>query len=151
MVIREAESKDLEAIIEIDTQVSNVAKPAYWRDTFSSFITNKDSRFFLVAEQGQQVKGFIIGEVRAWEFGSAPCGWVFAIGVTPEQRQHRIASKMLGALCDLFLQAGVTKVRTMTAREDHVLLSFFRSQGMMAGPYQQLEKDLLQNPDEALT
>jgi hypothetical protein len=30
----------------------------------------------------------------------------------------------------------------MIARQDHELLSFFRSYGMMAGPYQQLELEL---------
>jgi len=143
MLIREARPGDLESIIEIDNLVSKLAKPDYWRDTFANFMHNRDSRFFLVAEQDGVVKGFIIGEVRAWEFGSAPCGWVFAIGVNPDHRLAHIASNLLAALCDLFVRAGVTKVRTMTSRQDHVLLSFFRSQGMMAGPYQQLEKELV--------
>ena len=43
-------------------------------------------------------------------------------------------------------QAEVTKVRTMIARQDHELLSFFRSYGMMAGPFQQLELDLESQP-----
>ena len=30
----------------------------------------------------------------------------------------------------------------MIARQDHELLAFFRSYGMMAGPFQQLELDL---------
>lgn len=144
LVIREAQERDLEAIIAIDTEVSQLAKPHYWQEAFNNFLNNRDSRFFLVAESHAEVVGFIIGEIRAWEFGSAPCGWVFAIGVRQELRLGRVASRMLSALCDLFIRAGVTKVRTMTARDDHVLLSFFRSQGLMAGPYQQLEKELVQ-------
>ena len=37
---------------------------------------------------------------------------------------------------------GVTKVRTMLARDNHLILSFFRSQGMMAAPFIPLEIDL---------
>ena len=33
-------------------------------------------------------------------------------------------------------------MRTMMARDNHLLMSFFRSQGMMAGPYIELEKAL---------
>lgn len=142
LLIREARVGDLAAIIGIDNQVTNIAKPDYWRETFAQYELNRDHRFFLVADDDAQVVGFIIGEIRAWEFGSAPCGWVFAIGVDPARRLSQVASRMLATLCELFVQAGVTKVRTMTSRQDHVLLSFFRSQGLMAGPYQQLEKDL---------
>ena len=38
--------------------------------------------------------------------------------------------------------AGVSKMRTMVARDGHLPLLFFRSEGMIAGPYTQLEKDL---------
>ena len=34
---------------------------------------------------------------------------------------------------------GVQIVRTMIAREDNLNMSFFRSQGMMAGPFIELE------------
>jgi hypothetical protein len=36
----------------------------------------------------------------------------------------------------------VSKVRTLLARDNKLILSFFRSQGMMAGPFIPLEMDL---------
>ena len=41
-----------------------------------------------------------------------------------------------------FREAGVKSVRTMVDRRDHLILSFFRSQGMMAGPSLELEMEL---------
>ena len=41
-----------------------------------------------------------------------------------------------------FRKAGVTRIRTMIPWENMDLMSFFRSQGMMAGPFVQLEVDL---------
>ena len=86
--------------------------------------------------------GFVIGEVRAWEFGSAPCGWVFALSVHPDARQMSIGEQLLAALSNAFKRTGVGTMRTMISRDNHLLMSFFRSEGMMAGPYIQLEKDL---------
>ena len=40
--------------------------------------------------------------------------------------------------------SGDTKLRTMLARDNTLILSFFRSQGMMAGPFIPLEMDLEQ-------
>jgi N-acetylglutamate synthase-like GNAT family acetyltransferase len=96
----------------------------------------------LVACDGDTVLGFIIGEVRAWEFGSPPCGWIFAVGVRNNIRQGGVGHVLLEALNDRFRKAGVSKVRTMLARDDTLIMSFFRSQGMMAGPFIQFEKDL---------
>jgi len=79
--------------------------------------------------------GFVIGEVRDWNFGSAACGWVFAIDVRPDARPGGRRARLLAAICAGFRRAGVTKVRTMLARDNTLILSFFRSQGMMAGPF----------------
>lgn len=134
--------EDLDSVIAIDTDISGTGKPEYWRDIITSYTGNRKKRYFLVAVRDEQVIGFIIGEVRAWEFGSAPCGWVFTIGVKPDARQDGVGSSLLENLCDYFRQAGVNKVRTMSYRQDHDVMSFFRSQGMMSGPYLQLEKEL---------
>jgi len=142
ITIREAEPGDLDAIVEIDKQVSGVKKARYWRETLEHYSGQRGSEFFLVAELRQSVIGFILGEIRAWEFGSPSCGWVYAIGVARDHLQQGVGSKLLDVLCGHFRQADVTKVRTMIARQDHELLSFFRSYGMMAGPFQQLELDL---------
>src|SRR5664279_4344814 len=88
------------------------------------------------------VVGFVIGEVRDWEFGSPPCGWVFAIDVHPQARLGGIGTRLLEAISASFYRAGVRKLRTMLARDNGLILSFFRSQGMMAGPLISLEMDL---------
>ena len=125
-----------------DERSNKDANPGYWQEMFGRYDTDKNKQLFLVCESGDAIVGFIIGEIRDWEFGSEPCGWVFALGVRPDIRLSGIATQLYGALCEFFKQAGVTTVRTMLARQDIDSLSFFRSQGMMAGPYVQLEKDI---------
>jgi len=142
ILIRDATELDLGAIIAIDAQISGIEKTAYWQDAYAEYQRHKVNRVFLVATADDQVLGFIMGEIRAWEFGSEPCGWVFAIGVLENHKLTGIGARLLDDLCRHLKQNGVNKVRTMTAKQDNELLSFFRSQGLMAGPYLQLEKDL---------
>ncbi|HEY0884913.1 MAG TPA: GNAT family N-acetyltransferase, partial [Ramlibacter sp.] len=101
-----------------------------------------EQRWFLVALAGKRVVGFLIGEVRDWEFGSPPCGWVFAIDVDPGARQAGIGTKLLTALTDALRQTGVRKLRTLLSHDNTLILSFFRSQGMMAAPLIPLEMDV---------
>src|SRR5659263_633154 len=87
ILIRNAVPTDLDAIIEIDDVGPKEEKPAYWRWIFAHDGSGeKKDRIFLVAEAGGDIVGFIAGEVRAWGFGSAPCGWVFALAVSPKMR-----------------------------------------------------------------
>lgn len=146
--VRRVKAADIAHVTALDTRVTKIAKADYWDDIFRRYgKQRRDERFFLVAESkagrsGYEFLGFIIGEVRAWEFGSSPCGWVFALSVEPKARLHGIGSALLEAIAGEFRKVGVSKMRTMVARDGHLPLLFFRSEGMIAGPYIQLEKDL---------
>lgn len=141
LTVRVAEAKDIDAVGGLDERITGLAKPDYWQQTFARYGARPD-RYFLIAEAGGRVLGFIIGEVRAWEFGSPPSGWIFAIGVDPEHRLKKIGSRLFAAICRRMGGDGVKTVRTMLARDDALNMSFFRSQGMMGGPFIQLEMGL---------
>jgi len=141
--VRPVEVADIGAVIAIDAEITGMEKTDYWYELFHRYGAGRTrQRLFLVAEAQSQVQGFIIGEVRDWEFGSAPCGWVFGLSVRPSARLSGVGTRMLDAICEGFRHAGVDKVRTLLARDNSLVLSFFRSQGMMAAPFIPLEKDL---------
>lgn len=141
--VRPAEPSDVPAVIALDAETTGLEKPAYWGDLFERYGGRRvQDRFFLIAEHGEQPVGFIVGEVRAWEFGSPPSGWIFAINVKPGTRLLGVGSHLFDSICACFRLAGVQKVRTMLSKEATLLMSFFRSQGMRAGPFIELEKSL---------
>ncbi len=141
--IRRAGAGDVASVIALDEKITGLGKPEYWQVMFERFgAGRRDERFFLVAEAKGVLEGFIVGETRAWEFGSPPCGWVFAIQVRPGGRLKGVGTILFDALCDCFRTAGVNIVRTMIARDNTTVLSFFRSHGLMAGPFIELEAPL---------
>jgi ribosomal protein S18 acetylase RimI-like enzyme len=141
--VRPVAAGDVTQVIALDAEVTGVEKADYWYEVFHRYGSRgAKQRFFLVAERAGAIRGFVVGEVRDWEFGSAPCGWVFGINVRPEARLAGVGTKLLDAICAEFRRAGVTKVRTLLARDNNLVLSFFRSQGMMAAPFIPLEMDL---------
>ena len=121
-------------------------KRDYWVDRLQN-LNNKDGSHLIVVESAKlahpkKIVGFIVGEVRAWEFGSRPCGWIFAIGVSPDYRVQGIGEKLFDEICRAFKADGANSIRTMIARRDQLNMSFFRAQGMMGGPFIELEKSL---------
>jgi len=143
--IQTAEAADVDAVVALDAEITGAAKDAYWNDIFERFAGNKQrlQRYFLVARSAQdRLLGFIVGEIRAWEFGSPPCGWVLALSVSPAQREQGIGTLLFEALCAEMKRDGATTIRTMVLGNDKVNLSFFRGEGLAAGPYIELERRL---------
>jgi ribosomal protein S18 acetylase RimI-like enzyme len=153
LTVRPVRPADIPHVIALDQQITGLAKREYWQQAFERYAAREaPDRSFLVAEARDTksrtpILGFIIGEVRAWEFGSAPCGWVFALSVEPRARLRGVGQALFEAISAEFKAAGVRSVRTMVARGNRLHLAFFRSEGMMAGPYLQLEKELDRSPE----
>lgn len=141
--IREAIASDLDAVINLDHISTKEMKTDYWKSIFSHYVSaERNDRLFLVAECNNTVVGFIVGEVRAWEFGSPPCGWVFGLAVSPDAREMGIGKRMIDEISVRLKQAGVSTVRTMVDRGSKLTLSFFRSMGLRTGRYIELEMQI---------
>jgi len=135
--IRTVQASDLAPISALDARLTGSAKPEYWQEMLAP------NRHFLLSETDKgALAGFIAGEVRAWEFGQPPAGWVFAIQIDPKLRLKGVGTELFQAIVARFKARGVTRVRTLVDRKDHLILSFFRAQGMVAGPSLQLDMDL---------
>jgi ribosomal protein S18 acetylase RimI-like enzyme len=129
--VRTVRQGDLPDVIALDASVTGLHKSDYWQRVYRRYgVGGQGLRHFLVAVEGDRVLGFVIGEVRDWEFGSPPCGWVFAIDVDPRGRQMGVGAQLLAAARERFERVGVRTLRTLLSRDNTVIMSFFRSQGM---------------------
>jgi len=146
MDIRPLTRRDLPAVSRLDARLTGTRKSDYWRDVFGRFVNTSDptTHVGLAAEHGGRLVGYLLGEVRAVEFGSDACGWIFAVGVDPTNTQHGVGSALVTEACARFRAAGVTTVRTMVRRTDVPMLSFFRSNAFVGGAYVQLETHVSQ-------
>jgi ribosomal protein S18 acetylase RimI-like enzyme len=141
VAVRSLEQGDLGAIVQIDAVHTGERKSAYWKRIFKEFVDADSStgRVGLAASSDGRVIGFLFGDVRAFEFGSEPCGWILEIGVAPEFTRSGVASALLREGCARLRAAGVSVVRTMVRRNNVPVLTFFRTNGFAGGPYVQLE------------
>lgn len=141
ILLREAQPDDLSGIVKLDALRSGERKPKYWRTILDEYAQGDPpgGRVALVAIDGKAVSGFLFGQVRAWEFGSEPCGWVFSVSVHPSHERHGLATRLCDEAAKRFGALGVGLVRTMVRRDDVPMLALFRSMGFSAGPFSELE------------
>ncbi len=148
--VRDLRRDDLDAVVRIDALHTREPKADYWEGVFHEFVpgSRRPGRVALGAEGSSGLAGYLLGEVRAFEFGSEPCGWVFAVGVDPARARGAVGSRLLREACRRCREAGVARVRTMVRRTDVPVLSFFRSAGFVGGSFVQLELDLAEGGHE---
>ena len=147
--VRPLAPADYKAVVRLDALHTGRRKPKYWQDVFEAQLggDRRAGRVGLAAEEGGDLVGYLLGEVRAFEFGSEPCGWVFAVGVDPERQHQGIATCLLAEACRIFRAAGVVRVRTMVRRSDVPVMAFFRANRFVGGSFVQLELDLAEVAD----
>lgn len=136
--IASVQRQDLPGIIRIDADHTGTEKRDYWEACYDRDSADHNTTF-LVARLEGEVVGCALGAVQAWEFGSPPCGWIQAMYVSIEHQGKHVANRLFDSLVARFHEAGITTVRTMLHIDNHMLMSFFRMQGMAAGPYIELE------------
>jgi GNAT superfamily N-acetyltransferase len=97
----------------------------------------------LGAELDENIVGFIIGEIRIWEFGiGEKTGWIRILGVDPDFQRHGIGRKLGEALLEHFERRGIKRVRTMAEWYTGDLISYFKSLGFNMLNMIPLEKEL---------
>jgi ribosomal protein S18 acetylase RimI-like enzyme len=142
--IRDLSSLDADRVIDIDALHTGERKAFYWHGVLSEVLSSDalHKRVGLAAVSEGDLVGYLLGEVRAFEFGSEECGWIFAIGVEPALGRTGVASDLLDEALRRFKNLGIRTVRTMVQRTDVPVLSFFRSSGFVGGSFYQLELDI---------
>jgi ribosomal protein S18 acetylase RimI-like enzyme len=140
--VRRLREADLRRVVEIDALHTGVKKLQYWKRRLADFLSPSDGfRLALAADRAGELAGYLLGEVRAFEFGSEPCGWILVIAVDPGVLRSGVGQALLDEACRRFGEGGVTRIRTMVRRNDVPVLAFFRSNGFAGGAYAQLERE----------
>ena len=129
--IRPVEELDIEEIAAIDERIGGTYRPDVWERRIFYYI-RRDPEASVVAEStaDRRVVGFMLGEVRAGDFGmEEPTGWVEVLGVDPDYRGRAVGRQLAEAMWSHFRERGASTVRTLVGEEMSEIEGFFRSLG----------------------
>ena len=137
--VRPLDELDIGSIVRIDERITGRHRPDFWEQRVMYYL-RRDPESSQVAESGGKVVGFMLGDVRAGEFGlEEPSGWIERFGIDPDQRGRDLGRRMFDAIVAHFRDAGVTIVRTLVDQKDEGVGGFLRAMGFASSPLQALE------------
>ena len=140
--IRPLDELDISAIVRIDERISGSYRPDVWERRVG-FYLRRDPGASQVAEAGGKVVGFMLGDLRAGEFGlEEPSGWIERFGIDPDHRGQDLGRRMFEAMVAHFRAGGARSVRTLVDRNDAGLAGFLGALGLNPSPLQALEMRL---------
>ena len=140
--IRPLDELDIGSIVRIDERISGAYRPDLWEQRIGYYL-RRDPEASRVAESGGRVVGFMLGDVRAGEFGiEEPGGWIERFGIDPDYRGRDLGTRLFSAILAHFRERGATKVRTLVDRKDAGVTGFLTALGFTPSPLQALERHI---------
>jgi ribosomal protein S18 acetylase RimI-like enzyme len=127
--VRPLSELDLGDIVRIAERTRGAYQPDLWEDRVTYYL-RRDPEGSIVAEAGGRVVGFMLGDVRAGEFGiEEPSGWIEVIGVDPDHGGRGVGRALGEAMLAGFRARGVGRVRTMVDASMPEVERFFAALG----------------------
>ncbi len=137
--VRPLDELDIGAIVRIDERLSGIYRPDFWEQRVM-FSLRRDPEVSQVCEVDGRVVGFMLGDLRAGEFGiDETCGWIERFGLDPDCRGRDLGRRMYEAMVAHFRAQGAASVRTLVDRKDAAVAGFLEKLGFAPSPLQALE------------
>ena len=136
--IRPVQELDIEEIASIDEKIGGRYRPEVWEKRLFYYLRRDPEGSFVATADGKVV-GFMLGEVRAGEFGmEEPTGWVEVLGVDPGFQGRAVGRQLAAAMLERFRAQGACAVHTLVDDAMPQIEKFFRAIGFEAAPVKAL-------------
>jgi len=136
--IRNMTKGDIKAACRIQEEITKKKVSKSWRLKLEAHL-KKNRNECLVAIVDNIVVGFVIGEIRALEFGLEKSGWILTVGIDPDFMGKGVGKKLGLKLLSHLKKVGINQVYTAVQWDSSDLLAFFKSIGFKRSDFINLE------------
>lgn len=143
VAIRPMEERDIPRAVEIESAIMGAKRSTTLRGSLTAYLAKGERNACLVAESEGRVVGFLVGDIRTWDFGEdQEIGWIKIVGIDPAYQGHGVGKALGEALLRYFEERGVKTVRTTVEWDAGDLIAYFRTLGFERSGFIGLEKTL---------
>jgi len=130
--IRRMTEADLQAVKEIDRLLVGEGRALSWPLRAEAEWAVYRPALSFVAQLGDEIVGFLLGDIRGAEYGTDISGWIDMMGVAPVHQRRGIGRRLVEAFCEECRRNGV-KPNVIIREDDKRLITFWTSTGFRRG------------------
>ena len=139
ITIRKMKAEDVAAIMDLDRRISGKERAPSWPQRVTRYLEMYYPPLCFVAERDSKVIGFILGDMRGWEYALPVSGWIDIMGVDPEYREQGIGRKLVSAFVEECHRRGM-RTHIIVREDDERLRRFLVSLDFQRGKLTEYEK-----------
>jgi ribosomal protein S18 acetylase RimI-like enzyme len=126
--------QDLPQVKRLQASLTRQPVPQPWMDMLAEHV-GQEHRLGIVAEEGEEIWAFILGEIKIGGFGTELSGWLELLGVDPEHMGSGLGASLAEALFEALAKRGVGEVFTSVRWDSGDMLAFFKKIGFDQSPF----------------
>lgn len=138
IILRKMTAQDVAQILDIDRSILGRKRAASWPQKVTRYLEMYYPPLCHVAEIEGRVVGFILGDVRGWEYALPPGGWIDIMGVDPDYQGRGIGRRLLEAFVEECHRSGM-KTHIIVREGDERLQNLLLSAGFHRGQLAEFE------------
>jgi GNAT superfamily N-acetyltransferase len=133
IVIRRLEPSDEQPIIDIDAKIVGKERAVSWRQRVFRYLERYHPPVSHVAEADGVVIGFIIGDIRGWEYGMPSGAWIDIMGVDPAYQGQGLGRRLVEAFVAQCRHQGIKRIHSFMREDDTRIRRFLEAAGFSRG------------------
>ncbi len=128
--IRRLTEADVPAVERIEKAITKSTRTSSLGKNVRDQLKSGGSESCLAAEVDGKLAGFVVGDIRPWEFGEdRDVGWVKVVGIDPAYQGHGVGKALGEALLKRFREKGVARVRSLVEWHAGDMIAYLKSLG----------------------
>ncbi len=128
VAVRRVTEADIPEMVRIEREITQSSQVSSLEGILHEYTDRGDPDLLVAAESEGKLVGFLVGEIRPWEFGEdEEVAWIKVVGVDPKH-QGRGIGKMLGeAFAEKLRGKGIKRLRTLVPWDSGDLITYFKA------------------------
>ncbi len=139
--VRSVGESDVPEMVRIEREITSSAQIGPLERILREHIRHGDPDLLLGADAEGRLVGFLVGEIRPWEFGEEEeVAWIKVVGVDPKYQGQGIGKRLGEAFLRNLRAKGIKKVRTLVAWDAGDVITYFKALGFDRSNFIALER-----------
>lgn len=143
VTLRIVRKADIDEMVRIERAITGSAKVSLLEGILHDYLERGDPDLILAAEVEDKLVGFLVGEIRPWEFGEdEDVAWIKVVGVDPKHQGQGIGKTLGESFVDRLRKRGIKRLRTLVPWDSGDLITYFKALEFRRSQFVVLERRL---------